>query len=639
MSMLNETFEKVGGTRGTEGTTTDGAASRGSPGVEPEGTRGTFDPLDGAIDPLDDPAGAELDDTLDFPGEDDRPAWKCYWDWCGPLREDGRRSRPPGVYYHGMSAGKQSEPPVPFDLNVSSPLEVSAITETDDAHQTFGLLLEFRDLNGKTRRWAMPRNMLRGSCEELRGELLDQGVEIHERSRLSEWLQYRPPRRRVIAATTTGWAAGGKAFVLPYVVIGDQHEVIFQSESATTDGAASSRGELAIWRDQVAAHCAGNPVLALSVCVALAGPLLAKVHHHSAGVHWVGDSSTGKTTALHVGASVWGGTTFVRTWRATANGLEGAAAALNDTLLCLDEISEADPRQVGEIVYSVANGIGKSRANRTGAARRIHRWRLTMLSTGERTLRATMAEGGKQAKAGQEVRLLNVPTSRAHGAFDDLHGFQDGRALSDHLKSITAEHHGHAGPAFVERLLKDSRDLGGELKQVMDLPQFAAPDSQAGRAAKSFALFGLAGELAAEFGILPWPPGEALEAAATCYQSWLNARGSGLTEHRQILDAITDFIARHGDARFSEKGKDVERPVPNRAGWWMPDGAGDRIYLFNAPGLREAGGGFDMTRILAALDQAGWIAERGVDKHAKKTHVGPGQKVSLYYIKPAEVSP
>lgn len=97
----------------------------------------------------------------------------------------------------------------------------------------------------------------------------------------------------------------------------------------------------------------------------LAGPLLAKVHHHSAGVHWVGDSSTGKTTALHVGASVWGGTTFVRTWRATANGLEGAAAALNDTLLCLDEISEADPRQVGEIVYSLANGIGKSRASRT----------------------------------------------------------------------------------------------------------------------------------------------------------------------------------------------------------------------------------------------------------------------------------
>lgn len=638
MSMLNETFEKVGGTRGTEGTTTDGAASRGSPGVEPEGTRGTFDPLDGAIDPLDDPAGAELNDDLAFPGEDARPAWTCYWDWCGPLREDGRRRHRPGVYYHGMSKAKGDLPSLPFDLLVCSPLEVAAITATDDAHQTFGLLLEFRDLNGKTRRWAMPRNMLRGSCEELRGELLDQGVEIHERSRLAEWLQYRPPKRRVVAATTTDWAAAGKSFVLPYRVIGDQREVIYQSESATTDGAASARGELSIWRDQVAALCVGNPVLALSVCAALAGPLLAKVHHHSAGIHWTGDSSTGKTTALHVGASVWGGSAFVRTWRATANGLEGAAAALNDTLLCLDEISEADPKQVGEIVYSIANGIGKSRATRIGAARRIHRWRLTLLSTGERTLRATMAEGGKQAKAGQEVRLLNIPAARAHGAFDVLHGFADGRALSDHLKSGTAEHHGHAGPAFVERLLGDTRDLGGELKQVMDMPCFAAPDSQAGRAAKSFAMFGLAGELAIGYGILPWPTGEAVRAAATGYQLWLSARGAGLTEHRQILDSIADFIARHGDSRFSEKGRDLERPVQNRAGWWMTDNTGERIHLFNAPGLREAGGGFDMPRILAALDQAGWIADRGSDKHAKKTHIGPGQKSWLYYIKVREVA-
>lgn len=396
---------------------------------------------------------------------------------------------------------------------------------------------------------------------------------------------------------------------------------------------------MAVWRDQVAACCVGNPVLTLSVCVALAGPLLAKVHHHSVGIHWVGDSSTGKTTGTFVGASVWGGPPFIRSWRATANGLEGAAASLNDTTMCLDEINEASPKEVGAIVYSLGNGIGKSRADRSGAARRVYRWRLTILSTGERTLRSVMAEGGQQIKAGQEVRLLNVPSAGRYGAFNNLHGFPEGRALSDHLMSATKEIHGHAGPAFVERLLTDTRDLGGELKKIMDLPQFSSPDSQAGRAAKSFALFGLAGELAVEFGILPWPPGEALEAAATCYQAWLNARGSGLTEHRQILDAIADFIARHGDSRFSEKGKDYDRPVQNRAGWWMPDGAGERVYLFNAAALREAGGGFDTPRILAALDQAGWIAERGTDKHAKKTHIGPGLKMSLYYVRPAEVSP
>lgn len=139
--------------------------SMGTEQMEPPG------PESAAIDPYDDPTGAELDDKLDFPGEDARPVWKCYCDWCGPKNDAGRRTRQPGVYLHGMTAPKKNEPSMPFDRLVSSPLTVVAITQTDDAHHTFGLLLEFRDLNGSPRRWAMPRNMLRGSGEELRGEL------------------------------------------------------------------------------------------------------------------------------------------------------------------------------------------------------------------------------------------------------------------------------------------------------------------------------------------------------------------------------------------------------------------------------------------------------------------------------------
>lgn len=51
-----------------------------------------------------------------------------------------------------------------------------------------------------------------------------------------------------------------------------------------------------------------------------------------------------------------------------------------DTCLCLDEINEADPREVGAIVYSLGNGTGKTRANRIGSARYVHRWRLTSSS-------------------------------------------------------------------------------------------------------------------------------------------------------------------------------------------------------------------------------------------------------------------
>jgi len=643
MSEVVSDVDFLEGTEGTEGTPLNGAAFRGSPGEnhgEPEGTyspdSGEIDPVSTAIDPMEEPLGAEHDPKLNFPSIEQRPCYVCYWDWCGPIK-NGQRTRRPGVYYHTFKEGSDNQKPALYDDLVCSPLIVKALTCTDDANQLYGLFLEFRDPDGKTRKWAMPRNLLRGSCEELRGELLDQGVEIKDRAKLPDYLQWRTPKGRIISATSTGWADSGKAFVLPNRVIGSD-TVIFQSEKASHEHMPSIGGKFETWKTDVAALCEGNPVLALSVCAALTGPLLERLHRQSTGLHWYDDSSTGKTTACMVGASVWGGKDFVRTWRATANGIEGAAAAVNDTLLCLDEINEADPKQVGEIVYAVANGVGKTRANRIGAARKVQRWRVVVLSTGERTLRQQMLEGGKHMKVGQEVRLLNVPSKRTHGAFDVLHQFPDGRSLADHLKTACSRHHGHAGPLFVEKLTQHQGDMGADLDRIMKLPQFDHPDSQAGRAAGSFALFGLAGELATDWGILPWPEGTALTAAADGYQRWLSARGKGMTEQRQILQSICDFIAKHADSRFSKKGQDAPLVVHNRAGWWTETQEGERVYLFNAPGLREAATGYDFKRTLDALDAAGWIHDRDTGKRSKKTHIDTGMKPALYWVKLGEVS-
>jgi Domain of unknown function (DUF927) len=47
--------------------------------------------------------------------------------------------------------------------------------------------------------------------------------------------------------------------------------------------------------------------------------------------------------------------------------MEGVAALFNDNLLAFDEISQCSPHDVGKIVYSLANGVGKQRTSRTGA--------------------------------------------------------------------------------------------------------------------------------------------------------------------------------------------------------------------------------------------------------------------------------
>ncbi|QXP83019.1 DUF927 domain-containing protein [Methylococcus sp. Mc7] len=299
------------------------------------------------------------------PAEGERPAFVVLGDWT----EHGGRKYQPGVWLFGIKPGKNDGPSTLTQQWICSPLFIDAVTH-DAAEGNFGRLLRFKNTVGHWREWAMPMELLRGSGEELRGELLAMGVRIDPGSHrlLGQYLQAVTPKRRVTCALQTGWS--GSSFVLPDTVIGPAASgVIFQSGERGHDEYTTA-GTLDGWQAEIAGRAAGNPLLMLALSAAFAGPLLAKCNAESGGLHFVGDSSTGKTTLLEAACSVWGGQNYRRSWRATANGMEGAAAMFNDGLLALDEISECDPREVGAIVYALGNGRGKQRASRSGAARR-----------------------------------------------------------------------------------------------------------------------------------------------------------------------------------------------------------------------------------------------------------------------------
>src|SRR5690606_13240001 len=107
------------------------------------------------------------------------------------------------------------------------------------------------------------------------------------------------------------------------------------------------------------------------------------------GLHYRGGSSAGKTTALEVAGSVWGGGDlggYSQSWHATANGIEAMAEGHCDVLMCLDELGQVRPEDAGRVAYQLSTGIGRQRAlsDGTGASRR--QWRLIYLSTGEISL-------------------------------------------------------------------------------------------------------------------------------------------------------------------------------------------------------------------------------------------------------------
>jgi len=576
------------------------------------------------------------------PGETERPKFVVIDDW----HEEGGRKFKPGVWNFGIKQGRGDAPPTLTQQWICSPVHLEAVT-TDAHGGNFGRLLRIKPTVGKWSTWAMPMNMLRGDCSDLRGELLAMGVEIDPFARhlLGVYLQDKAPKRRIQCALQTGWSnTEFKAFVLPDTVIGPQGAGVAYQSGERGIEEYTTAGTLAGWQAGMAAMAVGNPLLVLALSAAFAGPVLARCNAESGGIHLIGDSSTGKTTAIEAACSVWGGPNFKRSWRTTGNGLEGAAALFNDSLLALDEISECDPRQVGEVVYMLGNGRGKQRAGRTGSARAVARWRSSVLSTGERSIATTMTEGGHRVKAGQSVRLLDVPAQRTYGAWDNLHQFDTGTAFSDALKIEAATHYGHAGRAFLEKLTRDHEDsFSDALDAIKAMPEFQAPggEGQAKRAAGRFAVLALAGELATTYGITGWTEGDAIKAAGVGFAAWLSLRGGmgqGNSERGQITERITSFIERHGDSRFSDADDTDEQRVllvRDRAGWWRTAGEG-RIYLFTADGLREALKGFDFNRALDTLQEVGAIAAPGADgKRAKFMRIN-GRGLKLYAVNPIE---
>ena len=182
-----------------------------------------------------------------------------------------------------------------------SPIRVLALPRGEDG-KGWGRLVEVIDPDGNAHRWALPASLFAGDGAELRAELMRLGFRLSTspkaRQRLSDLLQQWTPKARATTTDRLGWpSAACRGFVLGSGrVIGDQ-SLVYQVEQAP--GAAAhmhERGDLEEWKARVSSLCVGNPMLALGVSIAFAGPLLEPLQVDGGGVHFRGESSTGKTT-------------------------------------------------------------------------------------------------------------------------------------------------------------------------------------------------------------------------------------------------------------------------------------------------------------------------------------------------------
>lgn len=560
------------------------------------------------------------------------------------LSQGQRRSLPPGFEY-GKRGVFYDDPDNPQGrIWVCSPLEVAAVTR-DDKGKEWGRLLVFPDMDGKTHRWSMPMSLLAGDGNECRRVLMNMGLTIgpspKARNLLSRYIQTCEPESRARSVSRTGWYE--RAFVLPDEVIGEPEgeRVLLQTATGEVSG-YGCKGKLDAWRHDVAAYCAGNSRLALAVSVAFAPVLQELVQMESGGFHFRGNSSIGKSTMLYAAASVWGGAERVRRWRTTDNGLEGLAQAHNDSLLCLDELKELDPRDAGKVVYMLANGQGKQRAGRDGEQRDPATWRLIFVSTGELSIADHIRDGGGRVFAGQEVRIADIPADAGAGlgVFDTLHDMPSGVHLSQHLVQAAKRAYGVPSREFIRHVVADMEGVAVQVQELrrMFAEQFvpAGSDGQVYRVADRFALVAAAGELATEWGITGWEAGEATIAAQACFADWVGDRGGvGRKEDTDITRRVRRFLQEHGDARFVPMEGGGEFRTQYRAGYRGKHGGEMLYYVLSEVFTGEVCKGMDARYSAKVLQERGHLftSEAGRLQMKMPTTPDDGTRPRVYAIR------
>ena len=292
---------------------------------------------------------------------------------------------------------------------------------------------------------------------------------------------------RIVVATKTGWIEDSFAFALPDGVIGGEADKRIHFDAADARATRiKKRGTLESWQEEIAAKAKGNSRLTLALCAGLTSPLLRfKSHDVSPMIHFYGQSSLGKSTALDVYGSCWGTSQttlgYSQSWNATLNGLEGLCTMASDIGLGMDELRLAvDGGKGMDIVksaYMIGNGGGRNAMDKNRTLRMSSSWRVLAVSSGEDAFsdltRVQDSNNGKKQLAepeGANVRIIDLPAraSEKFGLFETVHRADEakltgnaatnaGKVFADGIKRSSRDHCGHAGPALVEAIVKHTR--------------------------------------------------------------------------------------------------------------------------------------------------------------------------------------
>jgi uncharacterized protein (DUF927 family) len=342
-----------------------------------------------------------------------------------------------------------------------------------------------------------------------------------------------------------------------------------------------------------------------------------------------------------VAGSVWGchrthrELGFCETWHTTAGKLEHTALVHNDTVLLLDETKlagDTDKKRgqtVIDVTFRLAEGNERQRLTNVGS---IRVWGHFFFSTSNLSLAELAQAAGEAVGEAEFGRLADIPCPKTDfGIYEDLHGHDNGAALTDALKSRCRSYFGTPSREFVRQLVAEKAKDVDALRQFLRerrkgyLSKIQSVAERQGlrllnRVSGRFATVYAAGCLAIRYGIFNWTRKELLQAILSCHldcarqlKDASQGSSSSLQSPRQKLIAyLTDRQAEFLDV--SANPPDREEHEFGSVPGYVASYKGKKWYYLTSDQLKALVGG---KANVAALAQA-LAAEGLMDKSPTK---------------------
>lgn len=343
----------------------------------------------------------------------------------------------------------------------------------------------------------------------------------------------------------------------------------------------------------------------IALYASVAAPLLDIFGSPSFIVDFNGETSSGKTTAMRVGASVWGrpsdnAPTAMYSWDTTKVFVERICGFLCNLPVILDETKRAkDQKTVRDVIYDFANGQGKGRGN-TDGIRQTSSWRTVMLTSGEAAATSFSQDGGTRA------RVLSI-TGKPMG-----NRVAEAGPAAEELTSILMNNYGHLGRRVIHYLVSIA-EHHDQLRQVWrDTREHYAAIARTPvtrRHAANLAALHIAGSILHDSLGVPYPDEDPM---GFC----IEAIGKLEEEHDRPLAALIETVSwcSANQSRFwgrHETTNNGTPMIPSRgwAGSWDSRDDWKSINIMPTT-LREIiePQGFHMDEVIDRWTERGWIA-------------------------------